>query len=304
MEAIEARFAGRQHFLSERLPRPMQPDVQGIGENTDAMSRLLLRLTLDIHLHKELRLSRPEPCDVLTEMWAGLGFVLLNFRCDQPIRQVLRFAQIFSSPHEAAPVICYDRTKDAEQPTLHAPHFAQLRGTNESTYRKILQDIVRGLDIALQSAKNQWAKLNLHRRESCTHNDTRIAVGTLLLLENAAVHVIAPNERRSRQNAQPRLAVDISNLPPQVSMKGRPEALGRIQTTLRYLLHCDKVSQPWSGMPPPEPARVLRRLAALTKLLGRQFLAAWLEPNPQAEAEAEASGSGGFKGRTISVRVV
>lgn len=92
MEAIKARLAGRLHFRSERSPRPMQPDVQGIGENTETMSSLLLRLALEIHLYEEFRLSRLEPCDVFTKVWAGLRLVLLNFRCDQPIRQVLRFA--------------------------------------------------------------------------------------------------------------------------------------------------------------------------------------------------------------------
>lgn len=203
----------------------MQPDVQGIGENAEAMSRLLLRLALEIHFHEELRLSRSEPSDVLTEVWAGFGFILLNYRRDQPISQILRFAQIFASPHEAAPVICYDRAKDAQQPTLHAPHFAQLWGADESTYSKILQDIVCGLDIALQSAKNQGAKPNMHRREGRANNDIRIAMGTLLLLENAAIHAIVLNERTSRQSAQPRLAADIS-IPPPGKYAGSLEAIG------------------------------------------------------------------------------
>lgn len=84
-EAIKARLAGGLHFGSERPPRPMQPDVQGIGKNAEAMSRLLLRLALEIHFHEELRLSRSEPIDVLTEVWAGFGFILLNYRRDQPI---------------------------------------------------------------------------------------------------------------------------------------------------------------------------------------------------------------------------
>lgn len=67
MEAIKARLAGRLHFRSERSPRPMQPDVQGIGENTETMSSLLLRLALEIHLYEEFRLSRLEPCDVFTK---------------------------------------------------------------------------------------------------------------------------------------------------------------------------------------------------------------------------------------------